>query len=430
MRHNRLLSWVAWLAPVAVLVTTAPALGAGFGIFEQGTKAMGMAGAFTAQADDASAMFHNVGGLAFLDEREFLVGFTYITATTADFKGADPFPGQGYTAEQETLSAFPPHFYWAQPIGKTWRFGLAVNAPFGLSTEWKDPDEFLGRFVSTMAALQAIDLNPNMAVKVGDKFGFGFGLIARFSEIELQRRNAIINPFTAQPVEVAETDLTGGYNQGYGFQLGFLHRYNESFHWGISYRSQVKVEYDGDVVFRQISTGNPLLDGVVAATLPFGSQIPIATEINFPDMASIGVMIAVARDWRMELDINWTGWSSFDELVVTSDNPVVDLESPQNFEDVMNYRLGAKWLMGGASELRFGIVYDENPQPDTSVSPLLPDSDRLGYTIGYGAAGKKMSYDLALMYLTFDERTTLTNQDGYNGTYSQTGWLLGLTVGF
>ena len=108
----------------------------------------------------------------------------------------------------------------------------------------------------------------------------------------------------------------------------------------------------------------------------------------------------------------------------------MDLESPQDFEDVWNYRLGAKWMMGSGSELRFGIVYDENPQPDTSVSPLLPDSDRLGYTIGWGSGGKKLTYDIALMYLTFDDRTTLTNQDGYNGTYFQTGYLLGFTLGF
>ena len=45
------------------LLAATPIFAAGFGIFEQGSKAMGMAGAFTAQADDPSAMFHNVGGL-------------------------------------------------------------------------------------------------------------------------------------------------------------------------------------------------------------------------------------------------------------------------------------------------------------------------------------------------------------------------------
>ena len=43
----------------AVVLAAFPVDGAGFGVFQQGAKAMGMAGAFTAQADDPSAMFHN-----------------------------------------------------------------------------------------------------------------------------------------------------------------------------------------------------------------------------------------------------------------------------------------------------------------------------------------------------------------------------------
>src|SRR4029079_7826664 len=71
----------------------APARGAGFGIFEQGAKAMGMAGAFTAQADDPSLLFHNAGGLAFVDNDEIAAGATWIKGSKADFTGAAPFPG-------------------------------------------------------------------------------------------------------------------------------------------------------------------------------------------------------------------------------------------------------------------------------------------------------------------------------------------------
>jgi len=61
----------AVLAVLGVAAAVAPVSAAGFGIFEQGTRAMGMAGAFTAQADDPSALWHNAGGLAFFDETDF-----------------------------------------------------------------------------------------------------------------------------------------------------------------------------------------------------------------------------------------------------------------------------------------------------------------------------------------------------------------------
>src|SRR6185295_6042968 len=138
------------LAVVALAVlAAAPIHAAGFSIFEQGTKAMGMAGAFTAQADDPSLLFHNAGGLAFVTERQISVGDTWIHGLKAEFDGAAPFPGPSYSAEQKKLSAFPPHVYYVQPINSTWKFGLGIETPFGLQTEWENPDQFAGRFLST-----------------------------------------------------------------------------------------------------------------------------------------------------------------------------------------------------------------------------------------------------------------------------------------
>ena len=82
-------------AALLLVLAAAPAFGAGFLIYEQGSKAMGMAGAFTAQANDGSAMFYNVGGLAFLKEKRFDVGVTLIDVADSTFEGVAPFPGPG-----------------------------------------------------------------------------------------------------------------------------------------------------------------------------------------------------------------------------------------------------------------------------------------------------------------------------------------------
>ena len=105
--------------------------------------------------------------------------------------------------------------------------------------------------------------------------------------------------------------------------------------------------------------------------------------------------------------------------------------SALNYKDAMNYRLGFKYVASPTSEWRFGMVRDFTPQPSSSVGPLLPDATRNGLTAGYGrTGGKKFTWDLALMYLPFKKRTTLDNQDGYNGTYDTTAFLLGATVGW
>src|SRR5689334_1451748 len=114
-----------WLAAAALLLAVgSPAFGAGFGIFEQGSKAMGMAGAFTAQADDPSLLWHNAGGLAFVDGSAGQIGATYFHSTKADFHGAAPFPGPTVSAEQKKLSVLLPHAYWVSQINQQWKWGI------------------------------------------------------------------------------------------------------------------------------------------------------------------------------------------------------------------------------------------------------------------------------------------------------------------
>ena len=425
----------AWAMAAAAVVVAAPAFGAAFSIFEQGTKAMGMAGAFTAQADDPSAMFHNAAGLAFQHERDFALGVTYIRSLEADLVGADPFPGAGYTAEQETLSEFPPHAYWVEPLSLNWTFGLGVNAPFGLTTEWQDPTGFRGRFLSRRAALQAVDVNPTFGWQVTPTFGIGFGGIARFSSVELERHVPVFNPLTQTFADVATLELDGSLdNEGFGWNAGLLHKATSRFTWGLSYRSEIDIDYEGDARLTQNPTGTPF-DLLVRQQLPFDADFPVETAIAFPDMISLGLAYVVTPAVLVELDLNRTGWSSFEELpIVFPGNQLPSQTIPQRYDDANHYRLGLRFDTSRVSQWRAGVVFDETPQPEEAVSPLLPDADRWGFTLGYGHQGG-VDFDVALMYLIFDERTRDQSFLGeeastFFGTYNQEAVLLGLTLGF
>lgn len=423
---------------VLVAAPTPPAQAAGFGIFEQGTKAMGMAGAFTAQADDPSAMFHNAAGLAFQHERAFAAGTTLITADS-DFQGLPPFPGAGATGTGSGGVFFPAHIYYVRPLGPTWTFGLGFNDPFGLTTEWDDKDNWPGRYLSTKVVLRTFDLNPTLAWQATPNFGIGVGAVARFSDVELNRRIPVFNPVSGQVVDAGKAELTSDLDLGYGWNAGLLHKVTPRFSWGLSYRSKIEVDYEGDARFTQISTGVPALDAGVRAQVPFDTNLPLATAIEFPDMASLGLAFGLTRNLVLETDFNWTGWSSFDTVILAfPSNPQFTQVLDQRYEDVYNYRAGLNWTTSPSSEWRFGAVWDESPQPEESVGPLLPDSDRVGLTVGYGHRGR-WDFDIAFMYLELDERTrdeTFSDPQGFpvdavfHGTYDSTAYLLGLTLGF
>jgi len=71
-----------------MLFLNAAAFGSGFGLFEQGAKATAMGGAFVATADDPSAIFYNVAGIAQQRRATVMAGATFINFSN-EFTG-DP----------------------------------------------------------------------------------------------------------------------------------------------------------------------------------------------------------------------------------------------------------------------------------------------------------------------------------------------------
>jgi hypothetical protein len=63
-------------------------------------------------------------------------------------------------------------------------------------------------------------------------------------------------------------------------------------------------------------------------------------------------------------------------------------------------------------------------------SPLLPDADRKGISLGASIAlSAKTRLDISYLYLRFSDRSTEGGDpDGYNGTYKTTANLLGFTL--
>lgn len=430
MMHAVRKSGTALAIFLAGALMAASANAAGFALFEHGAKAMAMGGAFTAQADDGSAFFFNVAGLAFQRERSFTIGTTFITSE-GEYRGLDPFPGRTARGEMEPLAEIPSHLYYIHPFGERTTFGLGVYTPFGLSTEWKNKPTFAGRYLSVLASLRTFDINPTVAFQVTPQLALGIGAIARVSDVKLQRYAGTQNPFTQQVVNIAKVDLESDFDTGYGFNVGLLHKVNPSFSWGLSYRSAIDIDYEGDARFTQISTGFPQLDAAVQRMLPFGSAVPVETAIGFPETWSLGFAFTLSPSFVVEVDANRTGWSSFDRLPMTFTTvPQLSSVVVEDCEDVNTYRIGFQWTTSPTWQWRFGYLYDESPQPDTTVGPLLPDSDRHGFSVGFGHRGQRFQTDLAFLYLPFKNRCTTSNHDNFYACYETTAYLFGATLSF
>jgi long-chain fatty acid transport protein len=189
------------------------------------------------------------------------------------------------------------------------------------------------------------------------------------------------------------------------------------------------IDLHGKADFTQISTGNAQLDALVAPSIPVDQ--PINTSIPFPSIAAIGIATSRFPGWDVEFDITHMTWSRFKELPINFETtPARSVVRVQNWDDSSAYRLGANKRVNDTWDVRLGVLYDENPQPDESVSPLLPDSDRLGANFGVGYRIGPISLDAAVLILHFDERTTDSNTDNFNGTYKTDAVLWGVNAGY
>lgn len=415
------------VAALVALILPAAAFGAGFGIFEIGSKATALGGAFTATADDPSAMFYNPAGLGFLTRYDAYVGTTLI-APTSEFTGTAPYPGPEAKGEQRKNVFFPFGLHYAHPISEHWVAGVAVFTPAGLGTEWDHFATWSGRFVSQAADLQAVSIQPTLAWKMNDRFSVGLGAEYRTATVKLQKNIAAVNPYTQEVDDIAHVVLRSeGINAAWGFAIGMLYKVTDDIRLGASYRHHVDVDLDGTARFYQRETGYADFDAAVAETLPFGEAMDVKTSLAFPAQASIGAAWDVRKDITVEANANWTGWNRFEKLDMTFvDRADLSNSTPENYRNVWNFRLGIEKRYGQEA-FRVGFVYDNTPQPNATVSPLLPDADRAGYSIGWGHLGESWGVDLAYMYLDFRNSSTRGESTaGFNGRYKETAHLLGV----
>jgi long-chain fatty acid transport protein len=400
----------------------------GFAIDNQGTRAMGFAGAYVAQASDPSAIFYNAAGVAFLKGNQiYLSGGLGSYATS--FTGEGPNPPAGTREESDRLLTVLPSFYYTHQVSSNLVLGLGFNAPFGTRSQWKNPDEFTGRYICTDCEIRSWGLNPTLAYKLEDRLAVGIGLDLRFSSFRLEQRVlASPNPFPV-PTDVASLSVESATDTGIGFNVGLLASPSESVTLGLAYRHKIEASYDATADFTQILTGDTVVDKAVALGLPSRQAVKVAHA--FPSSFTAGLAVHHGY-WTIEGDLAWTFWSSFDRISLSyPDTPALSVSLPEDYESTWQGRIGAEYLLTDTWSLRGGYSYDHGPQPTSTVSPFLHDSNRHGFGLGGSWKHGQVRVDLLARYLYFVSRSTDgLNRYDYNGHYDTTSFHFGIALGY
>ena len=420
---------LALMAAAAALLVSANAFSSGFQVMTHGARASGMGLAYAGISGDPTSVFYNPAGIAWMNHFEGYLGVNFLTRTEGELAGAAPFPGSGALETMENNWYFFPDGYAVLPLTNELNVGVGGFAQYGLGLKWDNPNTtFTGQFISQNSVIQAMDTNLNFTYRLFPELAIAAGVDYRFSKVQLERNQAAVNPFTGAVVPVAHVKLNSDLleNGGWGWNVALMFKPVQSISIGASYRSKIDIDYEGEATFTQRPTGNAALDAIVAASLPPGNP-PVLTSIAFPSSLNLGVGIELGNQWLLSLEADWTEWSRFQSLAIIFPTlPGRDIFRPELWEDSWAYRAGLEKGFG-AWAVRIGYYYDNTPQPDFDVSPLLPDSDRNVYTAGFGYNTERWGFDLAAVLLKFKERAILPpvpQTDNYYGTYKETGLVL------
>ncbi|HYA49256.1 MAG TPA: outer membrane protein transport protein [Burkholderiales bacterium] len=386
----------------ALLVAVVPAArGAGFLIYEHGAAAMAMGGAFTAVANNASAIWHNPAGIAWLEGNQVMLGATFIFPS-----GSVTMPNLGpLTIKQVTQVFTPPNFYFTHKFSDRVTAGIGFMAPFGLGTKWQtvnnSPPDFPLAYLGYYNDMQTFFVNPAIAIKLLDNLSLGLGCSYIFSSLKLDLYQRV-GPFVEGGDSYDVPTAMKGTGNSFNFNAGLLYK-GKGFSLGASYRSHFNIKYSGTVT----------LDNEFIPT-PFQPYVPtsgdVKTTFKFPDILTFGLAIKITPKLLWSFDVHTYFWKRFDSYTadITFPSPfgTQTLTAPQNWKNSQCYRMGFEYSATKKLTLRLGSFFDETPQPVETMDPNLPDNDRWGIQGGLGYTIGKFTVDFGAHFEHFLARTS------------------------
>lgn len=417
----------------------------GFRIFDQSPTATGQSAAFTAQADDPSAIYYNPAGMSELEGIQVMLG-TNLVSGNVHFENEAGMTANG--GAPGTVAYPPPSQFYAtaslesliKPLNLNWLenvvIGLGTTSPFGTHIEYPQDGPFSSAV--TFASLPLLDIKPTIAFKFSENLSIGIGadiytFSGLFGEGQFEFQSTLGVPFGPLPagtkIEINGTDTAVGWNLSLMYTVIRNAESDPLMNFGIVYRSPVDLDLEGDF-------------------LANGTRISGASStLKLPQSITAGIAFWPVRNpthqWKLELDFDYTWWDTFQNFDVQLSNGGT-IPFPQDWKNDKTIMIGTEYKFKRPiweTALRAGYWYSTTPVPDRTFNPAIPDSDEHSISFGAGFLCKKspkatgflkfcsnelfpwkaFGVDLAYQVLLVEPRTVRGNiNPTVNGRYTNT----------
>jgi long-chain fatty acid transport protein len=378
---------VAAIALCAGALAAAPARAGGLIAYEIGTADLGLASAgYNARAQDASTVFTNPAGMTRLEGRQFLVSgqvlwgntkFSIAPGTSAALGGGDGGRAVGSDGWFPGGGAFVSH-----SVSPELKLGFALTGNVGAPLKYDD--NWVGRYYVQETTLLGISFLPSVAYKATDKLSLGASLNAMYGIYENKVAINNVNPaFGDGQLKLDDNDW------GWGVNLGLLYEVDAGTRLGLTWNSQVDLDFEAPLEFANLAPGLATLlnnRGLLNSSLK--------VEIKVPQQVMGSIFTQVNDRWAVLGSVGWQQWSKFGQVQLGIDNAnnPVSVTTNLDFKDTWHVAVGMQYRLSEPWMLNFGIAYDSEFQDGSSVSPLMPVNSAWRFGIGAQQQLSKTSF--------------------------------------
>ncbi|KJG40669.1 long-chain fatty acid outer membrane transporter [Photobacterium angustum] len=395
-----------YIACIIGLAISSQSYAAGYQVSEHSAAGLGRAYAGDAAfADTAAVLARNPAAMTLFKHAEVSTVASVVIPSVNIY---DHSFDQG--AKNIAPVSFVPAGYYIQPINDKVAVGLALFSNYGVTTKY--PNDFNAGSLAGKTSLETFNFNPNIAYRLNPHFSIGGGVSLVYANAEFNRRLGALSLEVPNSQPSDNAINLKGTSWGWGWNIGALYELDQNNRFGISYHSQVNLNFDGDFTdYLGPITGQP--KNTVAANL----------ALPLPAIAEFSGFHQLNSQWAISYSLQWTQYNKFKEIRATSSQckPGFNgqagtcLLKKENYKDTYRWAVGTTYTMNDEWTLRYGFALDQNAGQATLS---IPDTDRYWYSAGATYHfNPDLSVDMGLSYIhskkiTFVEKNSTFTSRG------------------
>ena len=425
---------------VAVALVSTSAWSAGFQLNDFSSSGLGRAySGEGAIADDAGNASRNPALIMMFDRPTFSAGAIFVDPGV-DITGRSP-TGASLNSDNIAPTAWVPNMHFVAPINDQFGWGASVTSNYGLATEFGD--NYAAGAFGGKTDLETLNLNLSGAYRLDSHWSFGVGFDAVYAKAKIERYagdlgkvvagSGALPPALARQVAGIPADTQIAYLKGdewgFGWNAGILYELDKNNRYGFTYRSEVKIDFDGDYKSSLPSAYNQILGNFGLPMGTNGSTTGGSLSLHLPEMWELSGYNKVAPQWAIHYSLTYTSWSQFQELKATNSKGDTLFYKDESFRDAYRIALGTTYYMDDNWTFRTGIAFDDSPVPADKRSISIPDQDRFWLSAGATYAfNKDASIDAGISYM--HGQKVSFKEGPYEFSSEGKAWLYGMNFNY